>query len=108
MTIVDLNDEARAEARRLAYARRFMHPDAARVAGGPDSSGPWIATLRRRRRLRHCLGRRVCLVWRVALENAAGQAVESRLVAVVAPLPTHHVNRAWIRSILEHTDGAVR
>jgi hypothetical protein len=108
MTIVDLNDEADAEARRLAHARRFMHPDAARAAGGPDSSGPWIAMARRRRRLRHCLGRRVCLVWRVALENAAGQVVESRLMAVFASLPPHRVDRAWIREILEHTDGAVR
>jgi hypothetical protein len=108
MTIVDLNDEAVAEARRLADARRMIHADDARAGGGPDRSGPWIAMPRGRPRLRQRLGRRVCLLWRVALENPAGQVVESRLVAILAPLPPHRVDRAWIRAILEHTDRAVR
>ena len=108
MTIVDLNDEAVAEAHRLAQARRMIRQDAARASGGPESSGPWIAMPRRRRRLRQCLGRRICLVWRVALENPAGQIVESRLAAISASLPPHRVDRAWIRSMLEHTDGSVR
>src|SRR6476646_7451862 len=108
MTIVDLNDEAVDEACRLARARRTIHEGDAGAAGGPDGSGPWIAMPRRRRRLRRCFGRRACLVWRVALENSAGQVVESRLAAVVATLPRHRVDRAWIRSILERTDGAVR
>jgi hypothetical protein len=108
MTIVDLNNEAVAEADRLARARRTIHAGDARAAGGPDGSGPWIAMPRRRRRLRQCLGRRACLVWRLALENSSGQVVESRLTVVVATLPLHRVDRAWVRSILEHTDGAVR
>src|SRR3954452_20246977 len=100
MTIVDLNDEAVAEARRLARVRGVIHQGDAPAAGGPDSSGPWIA-MARRRWLRQCLGRRVCLVWRVAMENAAGEVVESRLAAVFASLPPDRIDRAWIRSILE-------
>ena len=42
-------------------------------------------------------GRRACLVWRVTLENSAGQIVESRLAPVFATLPPDRVDRASVR-----------
>jgi hypothetical protein len=108
MTIVDLQNESIAEARRLTRTRSLMRRDDVRAAGDLASGGPWVAMPRRRRRLRQSFGRRVCLVWRVAFEDPAGQVVESRLVPVLASLPRHRVDRAWMRSILVHTDGAVK
>ena len=115
ITMVDLRAEAAAEARRLAGARAVFREGDDRAAAWLESDATWIA-LPRRSRLKRSLGRRVCLVWRAAFEDGSGQAVESRLVAVLVEIADAGrrvlldpaSKRAWIRSLLEHADVAVR
>ena len=107
---VDLRSEAAAEARRLANARARVRDDDERAGVELEADATWIA-LTRRARLKRSLGRRVCLVWRVAFEDASGRRVESRLVPVlldVTDVPGHRVRRLWIRSLLQHSDAAIR
>jgi len=77
-----------------------------------EGDAAWIVRARRSR-LRRTLGRRVCLVWRVAFEDASGRLVESRLVPVLidagpALLDPANRRRAWIRGLLRQTDPLVR
>lgn len=82
MITVSLRAEAEAEAQRLERARALMRDGDARALGLLESDSAWIA-MPRRAQLRRVLGRRVCLVWRAAFEDAFGRSVESRLVAVL-------------------------
>lgn len=110
MSTVDLRTEAAAEARRLATARALLRDGDARALVQLDGDATWIALARRTGRKRS-LGRRVCLVWRVAFEDASGRMVESRLVPIlieVTRVPGKAERRAWIRSLLRHADGLVR
>jgi len=110
MNAVDLRTEAAAEARRLACARALIRHGDEHALVQLDGDATWIA-LARRPRLKRSLGRRVCLVWRVAFEDASGHLVDSRLVPIlieVARVPARAERRAWIRSLLEHTGGLVR
>jgi hypothetical protein len=110
MNSVDLRTEAAAEVRRLASARALIRDGDERALMQLDGDAPWIA-MPRRARLKRSLGRRVCLVWRVAFEDASGRLVESRLVPVVLEVtrvPGKAERRAWIRSLLRHSDGLVR
>ena len=86
ITMVDLRAEAAAEVRRLARARAVFREGDDRALARLESDATWIA-LPRRSRLKRSLGRRVCLVWRVAFEDASGRLVESRLVAVLVEIP---------------------
>jgi hypothetical protein len=107
MRTVDLRTEAAAEVRRLSNARALFADERALVQ--LDADATWI-TIARRTRLKRSLGRRVCLVWRVAFEDASGRLVESRLVPVLIELthvPGKAERRAWIRSLLRHADGLV-
>ena len=107
---VDLGAEAAAEVRRLASARALLRDGDERALVQLEGDATWIA-MPRRARLRRSLGRRVCLVWRVAFEDASGRLVESRVVPVlieVPRMPGKAERRAWIRSLLRHADGLVR
>ncbi len=107
---VDLRAEAAAEVRRLANARALLRDGDERALVQLEGDATWIA-MPRRARLRRSLGRRVCLVWRVAFEDASGRLVESRVVPVlieVPRMPGKAERRAWIRSLLRHADGLVR
>ena len=107
---VDLRAEAAAEVRRLASARALLRDGDERALVQLEGDATWIA-MPRRARLRRSLGRRVCLVWRVAFEDASGRLVESRVVPVlieVPRMPGKAERRAWIRSLLRHADGLVR
>ena len=116
MTTVDLRAEAAAEVRRLERARAVVRDGDEHALARLEGDTTWIA-MPRRGRLRRALGRRVCLVWRVAFEGASGGAAESRLVPVLVEI-SHRVGRVlldpaptrleWIRSLLEQTDGLVR
>ena len=110
MSTVDLRAEAAAEVRRLASARAQRRDGDERALLQLEGDTTWIA-MPRRARLRRSLGRRVCLVWRVAFEDASGRLVDSRLVPVaieVSRLPGKADAREWIRSLLRHADGLVR
>jgi len=85
LEMVDLRAEAIAEARRLAGTRAMTVVGDASVLMQGEAEGPWIAVARRRR-IRRALGRRLLLVWRLAVEDASGAPVESRLVAVTLDL----------------------
>jgi hypothetical protein len=106
ITSVDLRAEAAAEVRRLTGARAILRDGDVRVAPQLDGAAPWIA-ISRRHRLRRAIGRRVCLIWRVALEDASGRLVESRIVPVLVDMPAG-TGRAAIRPTLERMDAAVR
>jgi hypothetical protein len=106
MTNVDLRTEAAAEVQRLTRARAILRDGDVRVPSHLDGTAPWIA-ISRRHRLRRAVGRRVCLVWRVALEDASGRIVESRIVPVLVDIPAG-AGRASIRPILERMDAEVR
>ena len=106
----DLRAEAAAEVRRLASARALLRDGDERALVQLEGDATWIA-MPRRARLRRSLGRRLCLVWRVAFEDASGRLVESRVVPVlieVPRMPGKAERRAWIRALLRHSDGLVR
>jgi hypothetical protein len=108
MSTVDLRVEAAAESRRLAGVRALLREGDERALVQLDAT--WIA-MARRTRLKRSLGRRVCLVWRVAFEDVAGRLVESRLVPVlieVTRVPGKAERRDWIRSLLRDADGLAR
>jgi hypothetical protein len=110
MNTVDLRTEAAAEVRRLATARALIRSGDERALMQLDGDATWIS-MARRPRLKRSLGQRVCLVWRVAVEDASGRLVESRLVPVlleVTRVPGKAEGRAWIRSLLQQADGLVR
>ena len=110
VSTVDLRAEAAAEVSRLANARALLRDGDERTLLQLEGDATWIALPRRTRR-RRSLGRRVCLVWRVAFEDASGCLIESRLVPVaveVLRLPGKSGRRGWIRSLLRDADGLVR
>jgi hypothetical protein len=107
MITVDLRAEADAEARRLTAARGWLQDGDQRALLRLESGGAWISSARRAR-LRRALGGRLCLVWRVSFEDAAGRSVESRLVpmliesaADVRRLLADPASHAAIRSQIE-------
>jgi hypothetical protein len=82
MRTVDLRAEALAEARRLTQARALWHHGDDRALAQLEGDAAWIL-IARRARLKRTLGRRVCLVWRIAFEDASGRIVESRIVPLL-------------------------
>ena len=81
MMMVDLKGEAAAEACRAARARAWSRGEDAHALSRLESSGVWIARTRSNR-TRQLLRGRFALVWRIVLEDAAGRAMESGLVAI--------------------------
>ena len=82
MVIFELRSEAALEASRLASVRALTARKDDGAAAQLEGGRPWLA-VRCGRKARQVLGRRLVLVWRVALENGTGATVESHLVAVV-------------------------
>jgi hypothetical protein len=110
MTTVDLRAEAAAEAGRLARARAMVRDGDERALAQLEGDAAWIL-LGGRTRLRRSLGRRLCLVWRVAIADASGRLVDSRTAAVLVEVPhiaAKPARRAWIRSLLRQADERVR
>ena len=112
LKVVDLRAEAAAEARRLTTARALLRDGDQRALAQLEGDTTWIA-LPRRSRLRLSLGGRVCMVWRVAFEDACGRLVESRLVPVLidvgrTPVEPWQKRRQWVRSLLRCADDPVR
>ena len=114
MSTVDLRVEAAAEISRLTKARALLRNGDQRALVQLDERPPWIA-MPRRAGLRRALGRDICLVWRVAVEDDSGRIVESRVVAVrlaVAADPDRSVppvaRRVWIQSLVLQAERQVR
>ena len=112
ITMMDLRTEAVAEARRVSRARSMVRNGDEHALARLEADATWIARSRRSR-LKRSLGRRACLVWRVAFEDAAGRVVESRLVPMLIDLGREFIEsrqprRARIRSLLCQIEGPAR
>lgn len=108
----DLRLEAAAEVRRLTAARALVQPGDESVLVDLDGGGAWIA-FPRRSRVRRALGGRICLVWRVAFEDASGRCVEARVVPALVHTdqgysgrPLGRVDR--IRLLLRDAEDEIR
>lgn len=99
MIAASLRAEAAAEVRRLERGRAMIRGGDERALARLESDAAWIAAPRRWR-LRRALGRRACLLWRAAFEDACGRVVESRLVPVVVD-PEWQVFEPAIRARVE-------
>jgi hypothetical protein len=113
ITSVNLRREAEVEVRRLASARALLQRDDERALRHLEGDATWIA-MAGRSGLRRSLGTSVCLIWRVAFEDASSRVVESRLVAVRVALRRSgsglswsRQRRAWIKAFLNHADHLV-
>jgi hypothetical protein len=80
-----------------------------RALASLEGDATWIA-ISRRQGLRRSLGGRVCLVWRVAVEDTCGRLVESKLVPVLVDVQPSGRRRSpsWIRSVLQQVDSPLR
>lgn len=114
MTTVDLRIEAAAEARRLADARALLCNGDERAGARLEGDAAWIA-MPRRASLKRRLGGRMCLVWRVVFEDAAGRFVESKLLPVILELRQGDGasnrgkrRRAQVQALLRDADGPIR
>lgn len=112
ITLTDLRAEAAAEVRRLAAARALIQDGDEDALGELQGDGTWIA-FPRRSRVRRALAGRICLVWRVAFEDASGRCVEARLVALLvhtnpALFDQTHSRRDRIHSLLRETEDEIR
>jgi hypothetical protein len=79
---LELRTDAIAEARRLNLARSVAGGEDRRVLAHCEGAGPLVARARKHD-LRRRLAGRMLLVWRVSVENAAGDPLESQLVALL-------------------------
>ena len=110
LTIVNLRVEATAEAGRLASARAVYRDGDDRALAQLQGDATWIALSRRSAR-RRLPGRRIFVIWRVAMEDGAGHLVESRLVPVaieIACAPPRARRREWIQTLLRQIDADLR
>jgi hypothetical protein len=95
---VSFRSDAAAEVHRIAQVRMRRRVDDEAQMAMFEAGGPWIARIRRAAARRAFAGR-IVLVWRVALEDAGGRMVESRLVPLavdVAPARRRGLTRAGI------------
>ena len=111
-TTVDLRNEAAVEVQRLTRARAVWRNGDEQALIQLEGDAVWIV-MARRTRLRRALGQRVCLLWRVAFENAAGRVVESRLVPIMidvgrVPFDPAQRCRASVCALLRDADASVR
>jgi hypothetical protein len=109
MTTVDLRSDAKAEVRRLTYARALVHDRDEPALASLEGGATWIA-MSRRPGVRRSLRGRLCLVWRVALEDPSGRVVTSKLVPVLVEVQrgAGRQSPSWIREVLQHADGLLR
>ena len=88
---IDLRADAAAEAARLGAARALARPDDPEDSTDDvalahlDGDAAWIM-IARSPALRHALGGRALVLWRIGCEDASGRLLESRLVAVAVSL----------------------
>ena len=83
MTLIDLRTAGEDEARRVGAARALIQSGDEEALMQLEGDAGWIA-FPRRPAVRRALAGRICLVWRVALEDRSGRLVEARLVPVLA------------------------
>jgi hypothetical protein len=95
LTLLNFRAEAIAEASRLARARAVIQEGDRGALDRLEGDAIWVS-MPRRARLRRTLGRRLCLIWRAALEDASGRAVETHLVAVLVDAPDTRFP-SWLR-----------
>jgi hypothetical protein len=112
--MLNLRDEAYAEAARLSAARVFMRSRDDSIAGRFEPAGALVARARRRETRRRLDGR-LLLVFRVNSEDEAGRSFETHLVAALCPpsgfaaadRPRERVRRA-IRTVQHVAGGRVQ
>ena len=109
MTTVDVRAEAVAEASRLKRARALLRKGDEESLVRLDADGTWIAWARRPR-LRRALSGRMCLVWRVTVEEPSGRLVSSRLVPMLIDLRGSAGRRSpeWVQSFLQQAGDLMR
>lgn len=109
MTTVDVRAEAIAEASRLKRARALLRKGDEESLVRLDADGTWIAWARRPR-LRRALSGRMCLVWRVTVEEPSGRLVSSRLVPMLIDLRGSAGRRSpeWVQSFLQQAGDLMR
>jgi hypothetical protein len=106
MKIVDLGALAVAEAQRLASARALRRRGDSGAVAQLEGDAAWIA-FTDRSCTRAALRRRMCLVWRITLEDGSGRPIESRLVSALVGLPPGGT-RQLIRSLILNLEATVR
>ena len=109
MTLMDLRTEAEDEARRVTLARALIRSGDEEALVQLEGEATWIA-FSRRPLVRRALAGRICLVWRIALEDRSGRLVDARLVPILAGRvfwdPARQ--RSQIRSLLRDAEDVVR
>jgi hypothetical protein len=105
---VDLRREAKAEVDRLTSARALFRNGDERAHRRLESDATWIAVAKRTA-LKRSLDGRICLVYRVAFEDATVRLSASRLVPVLVGVTRegHHRSRAWLERLFREADAQV-
>jgi hypothetical protein len=106
---IDLRREAIIELDRVALARALLRDGDERAGGRLEGEATWIA-VGKRAALKRALDGRVCLIYRVAFEDASGRLAASRLVPVLVEV-TRSASRhpgAWVERLVEEADGLVK
>jgi hypothetical protein len=99
IVMTTLRSEASAEACRVAQVRTHIRKDEARQLALLEGSGVWVAQVRRTEARRALRGRFV-LLWRVAVEDAAGRLLASILLPVAVDV-AHQLRISRSRSRLD-------
>jgi superfamily II DNA or RNA helicase len=103
--VVTLEAEARAEAARLADARRWMLGDDRQAATLVEGDGAWLTFARGAARA--AFGGRLLLVFRAATEDAVGRLVDATLVPVAIEWPRSIFPIVDRRSVCAVVDAAL-
>jgi hypothetical protein len=108
IAFVDLRDEARAEVERLTNARLLRHDGDDGARDRLEGDAAWIAVTKRTN-LKRALDGRICLVYRVAFEDAACRVAASRLVPVLVEVtrPAHRGSVPWLSRLLREAAAIV-
>jgi len=96
--MLDLRDDAIAEARRLTGMRAFFRASDVDVLARCDTSGSLVARARHRR-TRQSLAGRMLLIFRIAMEDATARAIDTALVGILCqPVDLTPVERSRART----------
>ena len=108
LTTVDLRTEAIAEVERLKRARALVLSGDEAYLAQLEGVGTWIA--RSRKHLRRNLSGRICLVWRIAFEEASGRVAESMLVPMLIDVRggANPHSPKWVESFIRRADDVLR
>jgi hypothetical protein len=110
IVVTNLRAEAAAEAARVAAVRAFIRQDDARQLALLEGGRVWLAKARRGK-ARRALRGRIVLVWRVAMEDAAGRLVASTLVPVAVDVARHRriaLSRSKLHALVAELERATR